>query len=205
MGFIIGYQCGNESFLAADTLKLFKRCQIVDINSRQAKIQKFKNVVIAYVGEYELFYKFVNEINPNDFPCPLTKEFIFKELYPRYVDFLVENDAATIESYVVVDAIFELMIMDGNKIYDIGPNCVDLVRTINVSGENYNVFNTYRSFDKKLSGIDMLQTIFKEANYILYESKYPFIVYKSNTSELLIFNEDGSIKTTEISSCWEEL
>ncbi len=205
MGFILGYQCGDESFLAADTLKLLSCSQMFDINSRQAKIQKFKNVVIAYVGEYKLFYKFVNEINPNDFPCPLTKEFILKELYPKYVNFLVENDAATIKSYVVVDAVFELMIMEGNKIYDIGPSCVDLVCNLNASGENYNVFQAYKGYDKKLSGIDMLKAIFKEANCILSESKYPFIVYKSNTSELLVFYEDGSIETTEISSCWEEL
>lgn len=205
MGFIIGYKCGDKSFLAADTLKIISYSQIHDINSRQSKIQKFKNVVIAYVGEYKLFYNFVKIINPNDFPSPLTKEFMLKEFYPKYLDFIVENDAATIESGVIVDTTFEMMIMEENKIYDIGANCVDLVCNLNASGENYNIFKVQQAYDKKLNGIDMLELIFKETNDSLSGSKYPFIVYKSNTNELLVFNEDGSIEATEISSCWEEL
>ena len=205
MGFIIGYKCGNESYLVADTLKIISSSKIHDINSRQAKIQKFKNVVIAYVGEYKLFYKFVNEINPNNFPSPLTKEFMLKEFYPKYLDFIVNNDAATFESSAIVDTTFEMMIMDGNRIYDIGANCVDSVWGLNASGENYYIFKVQKAYDKKLSGIDMLKMIFKETNNLLSESSYPFIVYKSNTNELLIFNEDGSIETTKISSCWEEL
>lgn len=171
--------------------------------NKEYRIQKFKNFVIAYTGNYKDFVRLVDTFDFDLFPTPLTKSFLLREFYPLFLSFLVDNKIVELKDGLIEKTPFAIMIFDGKKLFDICAESVYEVKYCNATGDEMAVFTTYDIYKDKLEPLELLEKMLKETDRYYPKSSYPFI-YCENLDEITIIEKDGSKRKEKLIEHWRK-
>lgn len=170
---------------------------------KEYKIQKFRNFVIAYKGEYKDFVKLVDIFHFNNFPTSLTLSYLLRNFYPKYLDFLVKNSLVKMTDNVINKFLFSLMFFDGNNVFDVCNEGIVKAYDCNITGEDEAAFSTYDFFKDKLEPKELAKKMFDETTKVYSDTSYP-LIYCEDLDKVVIIEKDGTTYEEKLINNWEE-
>lgn len=203
MPLVVAMKGKEKTYLFADNCQYVGGSVLVKEAPRQFCLQRFKNFVIGYYGSSTYFFKLATSFDFDSFPEPLTKGYLMRNFYGKFLDFLVKETKCTFDNNGITNSDFSIMILGKDYAFDIGVEYLYEVRNINACGDDRLAFNMHIALKDKMPEEELVKVIMEKSAKYSYRTSYPFImVDNTDLDHYIIVNKDGSKKKEKFIQYW---
>lgn len=203
MPLVVAIKGIEKTYLFTDNCQYLGGSVLVKEAPRQFALQKFNNFVIGYYGSSTYFFKLAQAFDFDSFPEPLTKGYLMRNFYAKFLEFLVKETKCTFDTNALTNSDFGIMILGKDYAFDIGSEYLYQVRTINACGDDRLAFQLHSSFKDKMSEEELIKVIMEKSAKYAYRTSYPYImVDSSDLDHYVIVSKDGKKKKEKFIQYW---